>query len=127
MLSDASGDFLEGGVFPVGLNAPFGARCFLTEHELHLQALRETRVLMHLLALGASDGKQKRNARDVSLNAPFGARCFLTLNSVKLNRPTIGGLNAPFGARCFLTRLSDAPANHGFPQVLMHLLALGAF
>ena len=40
----------------VGLNAPYGARCFLT---CESSALRTT--------------------PDDSLNAPYGARCFLTL------------------------------------------------
>ena len=33
------------------LNAPYGARCFLTEE--HREQYREDRVLMHLMALGA--------------------------------------------------------------------------
>ena len=36
----------------VGLNAPFGARCFLTESWEKLGP-HHRRVLMHLLALGA--------------------------------------------------------------------------
>ena len=36
------------------------------------------------------------------------------------------GLNVPFGARCFLT-LDRAPNMGGVLDVLMHLLALGAF
>ena len=39
-----------------GLNAPFGARCFLTDR--------------------GGDGIERRH--DSCLNAPFGARCFLT-------------------------------------------------
>ena len=39
----------------LGLNAPFGARCFLTEER------QDVRGIM------------------VRLNAPFGARCFLTV------------------------------------------------
>ena len=42
----------------VGLNAPFGARCFLT----------------HLVDYTAV-------TLDKSLNAPFGARCFLTVKT----------------------------------------------
>ena len=41
----------------IRLDAPFGARCFLTAHDLILDYLTD-------------DG----------LNAPFGARCFMTLN-----------------------------------------------
>ena len=39
-----------------GLNAPFGARCFLT----------------------GSPSRPRKTTRTGSLNAPFGARCFLT-------------------------------------------------
>ena len=61
-----------------------------------------------------------------SLNAPFGARCFLTpRNRVRLVRVR-GCLNAPFGARCFLTRHPEHVERHA-GQVLMNLLALGAF
>ena len=35
------------------LNAPFGARCFLTDEWMDLDELRFLHVLMHLLALGA--------------------------------------------------------------------------
>ena len=63
----------------LGLNAPFGARCFLTLQQLQL-------------------GLQERGR----LNAPFGARCFLTLRYL-FKFDTELGLNAPFGARCFLT------------------------
>ena len=35
-----------------GLNAPYGARCFLTEKDLH-RNIRAASVLMHLMALGA--------------------------------------------------------------------------
>ena len=37
------------------------------------------------------------------------------------------GLNAPYGARCFLTRFSETPEAPSFTDVLMHLMALGAF
>ena len=36
----------------IGLNAPFGARCFLTPYP-SVRVARTTYVLMHLLALGA--------------------------------------------------------------------------
>ena len=39
----------------------------------------------------------------------------------------MSGLNAPFGARCFLTEDSRACVTYERPEVLMHLLALGAF
>ena len=45
---------IEAGVFWNGLNAPFGARCFLTRAigEI-IEYLMNLKVLMHLLALGA--------------------------------------------------------------------------
>ena len=60
------------------------------------------------------------------LNAPFGARCFLT--RVGDTQPTVNTrrLNAPFGARCFLTT-SNEQVKPLLVDVLMHLLALGAF
>ena len=64
----------------VCLNAPYGARCFLTR--------RTARAL---------DG-----LRTVRLNAPYGARCFLTTN-LRAGIGRIMRLNAPYGARCFLT------------------------
>ena len=36
-----------------GLNAPFGARCFLTEGHVPVEGFGPCEVLMHLLALGA--------------------------------------------------------------------------
>ena len=87
------------------LNAPFGARCFLTPYE-------------ELLAQWNKAG----------LNAPFGARCFLT---VKMWGNSTGEifdcLNAPFGARCFLTHNHRGGDVTSGIEVLMHLLALGAF
>ena len=64
------------------LNAPFGARCFLT---------------------GKCD-KHNVNGQE-GLNAPFGARCFLTL-AYESGWFHGASLNAPFGARCFLTSLT---------------------
>ena len=61
------------------LNAPYGARCFLTEY------LED----------------RKRHAR-VCLNAPYGARCFLT-QIKQVGTKEFTSLNAPYGARCFLT------------------------
>ena len=79
MLSDSKPAALLEATVEVGLNAPFGARCFLTRM---------------LRALAASEAR--------SLNAPFGARCFLTPNFDE-GRPGGDRPNAPFGARCFLT------------------------
>ena len=65
---------------PLGLNAPFGARCFLTTIEINIKSA------------------------EVGLNAPFGARCFLTRDQAeRLEFRRNLRLNAPFGARCFLT------------------------
>ena len=60
----------------VGLNAPYGARCFLTEN----QKLKEAR-------------------KAEGLNAPYGARCFLTQGSSTTPGRSNTGLNAPYGAR----------------------------
>ena len=63
------------------LNAPFGARCFLTRSPSCLTLPWLTR-----------------------LNAPFGARCFLTAaQDFSQTHKDLTRLNAPFGARCFLT------------------------
>ena len=81
MLSDYSTMWLEAVRQMRGLNAPFGARCFLT-------SLRDA-----ILEFWPE-----------SLNAPFGARCFLTKEcGAMMEREMSKGLNAPFGARCFLT------------------------
>ena len=73
------------------LNAPYGARCFLT------------------------DSHHDWNPCGVAgLNAPYGARCFLTLLSFMLNiRHVIHGLNAPYGARCFLTPKKRTAVEYG--------------
>ena len=87
-----------------GLNAPFGARCFLTEFP----------------------GRYGPGPDQRRLNAPFGARWFLTERGGRVPHLGAGsGLNAPFGARCFLTgvRRRGEAARH----VLMHFLVLGAF
>ena len=55
MLSDLFGAHVERSAGRLRLNAPFGARCFLTK------ACIVTYVII-----------------SVGLNAPFGARCFLT-------------------------------------------------
>ena len=69
-----------------GLNAPFGARCFLTAG---------FDLVMCIAA---------------RLNAPFGARCFLTI--ISSSQATFRSrLNAPFGARRFLTQATDPKAD----------------
>ena len=83
------------------LNAPYGARCFLT-----IEAPNQTYAL------------------DDSLNAPYGARCFLTPRRPQLTR-LISSLNAPYGARCFLTKREED--GHADRYVLMHLMVRGAF
>ena len=66
----------------IRLNAPYGARCFLTQQDRVPHASRE----------------------GGGLNAPYGARCFLTHRfATVVNRETRDRLNAPYGARCFLT------------------------
>ena len=64
----------------LSLNAPCGARCFLTS----------ARYLSHVASVER-------------LNAPFGARCFLTIEFRFSKIAVARRLNAPFGARCFLT------------------------
>ena len=86
------------------LNAPYGARCFLTIR-------RDTR----------------EGQRVLGLNAPYGARCFLTTLHKPVAEETLClRLNAPYGARCFLTH-SAGLAVRSVRDVLMHLMALGAF
>ena len=81
VLSDSSKTLLTTSM-AARLNAPFGARCFLTK-----------------------PCRSPKRCSSTSLNAPYGALCFLTLQA----RDRIVGshrrLNAPFGARCFLTHL----------------------
>ena len=60
------------------------------------------------------------------LNAPYGARCFLTVRSHVFLVSVRRGLNALYGARCFLTRIAAISGPESL-QVLMHLMALGAF
>ena len=126
VLSDHAG--VATGLDRGRLNAPCGARCFLTDFPWD--------QYMDLVN---------------SLNAPYGAWCFLT-GRVRLLRRlrTICRLNAPYGASCFPTSrdrssgfqinvswcalwrsvLSDrtnSPVRSRPPRVLMHLLVLGAF
>ena len=86
------------------LNAPYGARCFLTEHP-------DVQELFH----------------NTGLNAPYGARCFLTKIATIIHITRNGGLNAPYGARCFLTNHHGCSISDSRRRVLMHLMALGAF
>ena len=86
------------------LNAPYGARCFLTRFARYPRVKRFV----------------------AGLNAPYGARCFLTAQQVREPAPDRIRLNAPYGARCFLTLgLNAGEKLKKF--VLMHLMALGAF
>ena len=84
------------------LNAPFGARCFLTPSQ-KTSTNRRARVLMHLLALGA----------------------FCLIN-ITPQEALLTRLNAPFGARCFLS-VEQRGVHSPREEVLMHPLALGAF
>ena len=61
------------------------------------------------------------------LNAPFGARCFLAQSPKPTNFGGTMSLNAPFGARCFLAPDRADHYHKLQSEVLMHLLALGAF
>ena len=64
------------------LNAPFGARCFMT----------------------GSRGRVMSN-RGRGLNASFGAWCFMTMYPNELATADLHPrFNAPFGARCFMTQ-----------------------
>ena len=85
---------------------------------------------MHLLTLGAywhpvtvNDTSRVR----VLLNVPFSARCFLTSSLRRHSTPFWISLNAPYGARCFLTKFLSEQHLDLVPNVLMHLMALGAF
>ena len=84
-----------------GLNAPFGARCFVTRREACNAGLES------------------------GLNAPFGARCFVTGQVCAWAEDVLPRLNAPFGARCFVTGIDTYHLTRG-GIVLMHLLALDA-
>ena len=87
-----------------GLNAPYGARCFLTKNDIAVIAIPYT-----------------------GLNAPYGAWCFLTLKILTLCISVrVPSLNAPYGARCFLTIRARRRLGRG-EGVLMHLMVLGAF
>ena len=84
------------------LNAPYGARCFLTRSTPTLPVFQ------------------------CCLNAPYGARRFLTRRPWTAQVPARSRLNAPYGARCFLTHQRQR-LDHLAGLVLMHLMALSAF
>ena len=88
MLSDTTRTGTTRGQRMARLNAPFGARCFLTHRKFP-----------------GGDGAGP------GLNAAFGARCFLTRSCPPAQTGGSGSLNAPFGARCFLTH----PCRDGHP------------
>ena len=103
MLSNPSNPLKR--AYNVRLNAPYGARCFLTFQE-------------GMLGYEFFEG----------LNAPYGARCFLTpTGRVTPHQEKTGRLNAPYGARCFLRGRQRVTTVVKGQPVLMHLLALGAF
>ena len=85
------------------LNAPYGARCLLTE-------LRQ-----RCLDVACS-----------RLNAPFGALRFLTEILTPSPMHQSQCLNAPYGALRFLTQSRRTHVYHR-SGVLMHLMAHGAF
>ena len=53
MLSDRAANVDDMRALKARLNAPFGARCFLTRRWYRFQGQERQDVLMHLLALGA--------------------------------------------------------------------------
>ena len=61
------------------------------------------------------------------LNTPYGAWCFLTICTITQSTALWTGLNAPYGARSFLTHRPLARQYPHQGEVLMHLIALGAF
>ena len=83
----------------VSLNAPFGARCFLTRICFATISWALS-VLMHLWRSMLSDVGLfvSRLRRGRGLKAPFGARCFLTSPMVISTPRTSRSLNAPYGA-----------------------------
>ena len=110
----------------VCLNAPYGARCFLTHgirwavpRRMSLNAPYGARCFLtgYPVDIVVNDC--------IRLNAPYGARCFLTLPT-QSPRMSSRSLNAPYGARCFLTDRNGIP-HAAYDSVLMHLMALGAF
>ena len=94
-------------VFLTGLNAPYGARCFLT-------LFRASHIRSCSPCLNAPYGARcfltrvceifgEESSGKTSLNAPYGFRCFLTDNDPQRMGARQLSLNAPYGARCFLT------------------------
>ena len=110
-----------------GYNAPFGARCFMTGSWLVPVAIIVL-VLMRRLVLGAlcrSVTTRIPRLATSCLNAPFGAGRFMTLVSAPTSRTRLAScLNALVGARCFMT--CELPDRHSRQVVSMRRLALGA-
>ena len=112
MLSDFRGAVVGAHVAGRGLNAPYGARCFLTSEmddimgvtDAGLNAPYGARCFLTVVTL-----IRRTDHLLVCLNAPYGARCFLTRMVNHASRGSLRCLNAPYGARCFLTVVS-APA-----------------
>ena len=100
----------------LGLNAPYGARCFLTAPDQTIPRSRRT-------SLNAPYGARcflttvvrcRNLTRELGLNAPYGARCFLTPRLLADGLLRLR-LNAPYGARCFLTRSQTYICRHAYP------------
>ena len=151
MLSDHAG--VATGLDRGRLNAPCGARCFLTDFpwDQYMDLVNSLNAPYGAWCFLTGRVRLLRRLRTICrLNAPFGARCFLTCmasckgrcsrqvlmrllvlgafwpSPPKIARlETLSRLNAPFGARRFLTRYLRPPSHNG--PVLMHRLALGAF
>ena len=113
---------------PIGLNAPFGARCFLAIQASCLSGTC-TGVLMHLLVLGAfwhgTVCTVQRRGQNVLMHLLALGAFWHQGSTQPRARNGFSRLNAPFGARCFLAHPRQVQGRHR--PVLMHLLALGAF
>ena len=99
------------------LNAPYGARCFLTWASRSPSHPPPTRLNAPYGARCFLTTKVEESAKEdatAGLNAPYGARCFLTGRIRTGGTGATAGLNAPYGARCFLTPDWLEAARRGF-------------
>ena len=111
-----------------GLNAPYGARCFLTQPRTPRSPRKPGLNAPYGARCFLTDASKARETRHLRgcHNAPYGARCFLTL-ALTLPRSRRISHNAPYGARCFLTPGHLEHDDLAASGVIMHLMALGAF
>ena len=112
----------------LGLNAPYGAPCFLTFAHVAVPLGRRGGLNAPYGApcFPTDDLVNPHHAADPRLNAPYGAPCFLT-QTCSSERLALASLNAPYGAPCFLTREYGKRQEGAQWSVLMHLMALRAF